>query len=144
MATFELQTEIEAPPEVVFDLLADHTKYPLWRPDISEAKLFTERPIRKGSKGMTRGESAGREYVNDIVYYEYDRPRFVSGGTTSGVLDAKLTNRFTPTDTGTKIELWMDVRFKGFMRLIQPFLMPGVKQQFKDDLDVLREYIANN
>jgi len=66
MAIFELQYEIEAPPEVVFDLLADHTKYPLWRPDISEAKLFTERPIRKGSKGMTRGESGGREYVNDI------------------------------------------------------------------------------
>ena len=144
MASFELQTEIEAPPEVVFDLLADHTKYPLWRPDISEAKLFTERPIRQGSKGMTRGVSGGREYVNDIVYYEYDRPRFVSGGTTSGVIDAKLTNRFTPTDTGTKIELRMDVRFKGFMRLIQPLLMRGVKQQFKDDFEALRDYIANN
>ncbi len=144
MAIFELQYEIEAPPEVVFDLLADHTKYPLWRPDISEAKLFTERPIRKGSKGMTRGVSGGREYVNDIVYYEYDRPRFVSGGTTSGVVDAKLTNRFTPTDTGTKIELRMDVRFKGLMRLIQPLLMRGVKQQFMDDFEALREYIANN
>jgi len=144
MATFELQYEIEAPPEVVFDLLADHTKFPLWRPDISEAKLFTERPIRQGSKGMTRGVSGGREYVNDIVYYEYDRPRFVSGGTTSGVIDAKLTNRFTPTDTGTKIEMRMDVRFKGFMRLIQPFLMRGVKQQFMDDFEALREYIASN
>jgi uncharacterized protein YndB with AHSA1/START domain len=144
MATLELQTEIEAPPEVVFDLLADHTKFPLWRPDISEAKLFTERPIRKGSKGMTRGQSGGREYVNDIVYYEYDRPRFVSGGTTSGVIDAELTNRFTPTDTGTKIEMRMDVRFKGFMRLIQPLLMRGVKQQFMDNFEALREYIANN
>jgi len=144
MATFELQTEIEAPPEVVFDLLADHTKYPLWRPDISEAKLFTERPITKGSKGMTRGESGGREFVNDIVYYEYDRPHFVSGGTSSGNIDAKLTNRFTPTNTGTKIELEMEVTFKGFLRLIQPFLMPGVKKQFANDLEILREYIANN
>jgi hypothetical protein len=93
---------------------------------------------------MTRGVSGGREYVNDIVYYEYDRPRFVSGGTTSGVIDAELTNRFTPTDTGTKIELWMDVRFKGFMRLIQPLLMRGVKQQFMDNFEALREYIANN
>jgi uncharacterized protein YndB with AHSA1/START domain len=144
MATFELQIEIKAPPEVVFDLLADHTKYPLWRPDISEAKLFTERPIRKGSKGMTRGESAGREFVNDIVYYEYDRPQFVSGGTTSGFIDAKMTNRFIPTETGTKIEFTMSLRFKGFMRLIQPFLMPGVKKQFANDLEILREYIANN
>ena len=46
MATFELQIEIEAPPEEVFDLLADHTKFPLWRPDISEAKLFTEGLLR--------------------------------------------------------------------------------------------------
>ena len=93
---------------------------------------------------MTRGESGGREYVSDIVYYEYDRPRFVSGGTTSGAVDAEMTNRFTPTDTGTKIEFWMDVRFKGFMRLIQPLLMPGVKQQFRDNFEALREYIANN
>ncbi len=144
MAIIKLQIEIEAPPEEVFDLLADHTKFPIWRPDILEAKLFTERPIKKGSRGMTRGVSRGREYVNEIVYYEYTRPRFVSGGTTSGIINADLTNRFTPTDTGTKVDLRLDFNFKGIMRLLQPFLISGVKQQFRDDLEALKEYISKN
>jgi uncharacterized protein YndB with AHSA1/START domain len=144
MATFDLQIEIDAPPEEVFDLLADHTKYPLWRTDIIEAKLFTERPIKKGSEGMTRGMSRGREYVNEIVYYEYDRPRLVSGGTTSGNFNAKMTNRFTPTDSGTMVDFSMDLTFKGIMRLLQPFLISGVKQQFRDDLEALKEYISKN
>ena len=144
MAIIELQIEIEAPPEEVFDLLADHTKFPIWRPDISEAKLFTEGPIRKGSKGMMRGEFKGREFANEIVYYEYDRPRLVRGGTTSEIIDAKLTNRFTPTDTGTRVDLRLDFNFKGIMRLLQPFSISGVKQQLKGDLEALKEYISKN
>ena len=58
MASFELQTEIEAPPEVVFDLLADHTKYPLWRPDISEAK-----------QGQLNAGLGGRLWLGYICYF---------------------------------------------------------------------------
>ena len=36
MIAVKLQTEIEAPPEIVFDLLADHTKFPLWDPHMIE------------------------------------------------------------------------------------------------------------
>ena len=42
MITVKLQTEIEAPPEIVFDLLADHTKFPLWDPHMIDCKLYTE------------------------------------------------------------------------------------------------------
>ncbi len=44
MITVELQTEIEAPPETVFDLLADHTKVPLWDPHMMEGRLTAEGP----------------------------------------------------------------------------------------------------
>ena len=59
MITVELQTEIEAPPEIVFDLLADHTKFTLWDPHMIDCKLFTEGPIVKGSKGITVGRFGG-------------------------------------------------------------------------------------
>ena len=74
MITVEIQMEIEAPPETVFDLLADHTKHPLWNPNIIEASLFAEGPIKKGSKGISVGESNGRRIENEIIYSEYGRP----------------------------------------------------------------------
>jgi len=53
MITIQLQKEIEAPPEIVFDLLADHTQFPNWDPSFIDASLSTEGPITKGSKGVT-------------------------------------------------------------------------------------------
>jgi len=91
MITVEIQMEIEAPPETVFDLLADHTKHPLWDPNMIEAKLYTEGPIKKGSTGMTVGEWRGKRLESDIYYDAYDRPKWVSGGTTSGIVNGKMS-----------------------------------------------------
>lgn len=65
MITVKLQTEMEAPLEIVFDLLADHTKFPLWDPHMIECKLYTVGPIVKGSKGITIGEFRGRRIQTD-------------------------------------------------------------------------------
>jgi len=59
MITVQLQMEFNAPIDRVFDLLADHTKHPLWDPNMFEASLFNEGPIVKGSKGITIGEFRG-------------------------------------------------------------------------------------
>jgi len=144
MITVELQTEIEAPPETVFDLLADHTKIPLWDPHMIECKLFTEGPIVKGSKGITIAEFRGKRVESDIYYDAYDRPKWVSGGATSGSLRGKQTCEFIPTEKGTKINWRMEVEFKGFMRLLEPFMKSTVIKQRKETMDALKEYITKN
>ena len=131
MITIQLQIEIEAKPEIVFDLLADHTKHPIWNPNIIEASLFAEGPIKKGSKGISVGESRGRRIENEIIYYEYDRPKFVSGGATSGSVIGKLSNEFMPTEKGTKINYRLEVQFKGLMRLSEPFIKRSLIEQKK-------------
>ena len=144
MITIQLQIEIEAQPEVVFDLLADHTKHPLWNPNIIEASLSTKGPIKKGSKGMTVGEVRGRRIENEIIYDEYDRPKFVSGGATSGSVIGKLSNEFMPTEKGTKINYRLEVQFKGLMRLSEPFIKRSLIEQKKAELEALNDYITKN
>ena len=112
MITVVLQTEIEAPPETVFDLLADHTKFPLWDPHMIDCKLYTDGTIVPGSKGITIGEFRGRRVETEIYYDDYDRPKYVSGGTSSGPVKAKNTSEFSPTENGTLINWKMDVEFK--------------------------------
>jgi len=140
----ELQTEIEAPVEMVFDLLADHTKFTLWDPHMIEARLYTEVPIVKGSKGITVGEFRGRRIETEIYYDAYDRPKFVSGGTISSIVKAKNTSEFIPTEKGTKINWGMNVEFKGFMRLLEPFMKSSLIKQTKETMEALKDYITKN
>ena len=53
MITGQVQIEIEAKPEVLFDLLSDPTKVSAWVPKITEMSLTPEGPIRKGFKGRS-------------------------------------------------------------------------------------------
>jgi len=144
MITIQLQMEIEAQPDIVFDLLADHTKHPIWNPNIIEASLSTKGPIKKGSKGMTVGEVRGRRIENEIIYDEYDRPKFVSGGATSGSVIGKLSNEFMPTEKGTKINYRLEVKFKGLMRLLEPFIKRSLIKQKEAELEALNDYITKN
>lgn len=142
MITVKLQTEIEAPPEIVFDLLADHTKFPLWDPHMIDCKLYTEGPIMKGSKGITIGEFRGKRIETEIYYDAYDRPTYVSGGTTSGPVKAKIISEFSPTEKGTLVNWKMEVEFKGFMRLLEPFLKSSLIKQRQETMEALRVYIT--
>ena len=144
MITFQLQTEIDAPPEVVFDLLADHTKHPLWDPHMIEARLDTERPIGKGSRGATVGEFRDRRVENEVFYDAYDRPEYVSGGTTSGTIEAKNSVRFIPPARGTRIDFRMEVKFKGLMRLMEPFIKSSLIEQRKESLEPFKDYVRNH
>jgi len=144
MITVELQTEIEAPPETVFDLLADHTKFTLWDPHMIEARLYTEGPIVKGSKGITVGEYRGRRIETGIYYDAYDRPKFVSGGTTSGSVKARNISEFSLTERGTLINWRIDVEFKGFMRLLEPFMKSSLIKQRKETMETLKDYITKS
>jgi carbon monoxide dehydrogenase subunit G len=140
----QLQKEIEAPPEVVFDLLADHTTFPTWDPHFIDASLTTEGPIVKGSKGVTVGKLMGRRVENEIYYDAYDRPTYVSGGTSSGAVTAKNSVEFTPTETGTRIDFRLEIELKGIMRLFETFIKSTTMKQKKETLDALDDYIRKN
>jgi carbon monoxide dehydrogenase subunit G len=144
MITIHLEKEIEAPPEYVFDLLADHTKFPIWDPQFIEASLSTERPITKGPKGVTVGELRGKRVENEIYYDAFDRPRFVSGGTSSGTVSAKNSVEFIPTETGTLIKFRLEVQLKGIMRLFEVFIKPVIMKQKQETLDALEAYVTKN
>ena len=143
MITVELQTEIEAPPETVFDLLADHTKIPLWDPHMIEGRLLKEGPIVKGSTGITIGEFRGRRIETEIYYDAYDRPKYVSGGTTSGPVNAKNVSEFSSSEKGTIVNWRMEVEFRGFMRLLEPFMKSSIIKQRKETMEALKAYIMS-
>jgi carbon monoxide dehydrogenase subunit G len=142
--TVELQREIAAPIEAVFDLLADHTTFPTWDPSFIDASLTSEGPITGGSRGITVGELMGRRVENEIYYDAYDRPCYVSGGTSSGPVEATNSIDFAPTDTGTLVTFRLQVRTKGFLRLFEPLIKSATIRQKKESLEALNQYLARS
>ena len=80
----------------------------------------------------------------EIYYDAYDRPKYVSGGTTSGPVKARQTTEFIPIEKGTKINWRMEVEFKGFMRLLEPFMKSTLIKQRRETMGALKDYLIKN
>ncbi|MFC2035402.1 hypothetical protein ACFLUJ_04670 [Chloroflexota bacterium] len=109
-----------------------------------EGRFTTEGPIVNGSKGTTIGTFRGKRVESDIYYDAYDRPKWVSGGATSGMVKGKQTCEFISTEKGTKINWAFEAQFQGFMRLIEPFMKSTLIKQRQETLEALRTYVTKN
>jgi len=144
MIKVKITLDIKASTERVFDLLADHTQHPLWDPNMIEASFYSEGPITKGSTGLISGTFRGKRIETEVYYDIYDRPTYVTGGTSSGPVTAKQSCEFIATDAGTQIKWKMEMNFKGLLRLLQPFLRSKLETQRKDTLLALKSYIESD
>ena len=106
-------TTLPAPPEVVWDLIADPTRAPEWRPEVASVELLGEGRWReRGGEPLTfelREAKPPARYVVAVV----DHPDF--GGTWTWVL--------APTAGGTRLQIAEDGEvysplFRAIQRLI--------------------------
>ncbi len=142
-----LQIEIEAKPEIVFDLLADITKLPIWHPKVTEVSLTPEEPIKKGANGRVAFKTGRRRMVYEFICHEYDRPKTSSIEVTSGSEISKMSYEFTPTEKGTKISFQLEFQPKGYLRLLEPFIKLFkrlIMRQEQKELQTLKEYLTKN
>ena len=146
MITGQLQIEIEAKPEIVFDLLADPTKRSAWVPKV-EVSLIPEGPIKKGANGKIISKSGRRRTEYEFICHECDRPKAFSLELTAGDEISEINYEFTPTEKGTKIDFHFEFQPKGLLRLLEPlmklFKRLIIKQEQKE-LEALRDYITKN
>lgn len=103
MASFTLERQVAAPPEVVFDVLTDHRAYDRIT-SLRSAELEREGDPAPNGVGAVRVLGvAGPPMREEVV--AYDRPRRFSYTVLSGlpVRDHLGTVELTPDDGGTRI-----------------------------------------
>jgi len=147
MLTGQLHIEIEAPPEIVFDLLADPTKGPTWNPKLDQVSLVPEGPIKKDSKGRITFKSGRRRMEYEFSCREYDRPKAFSLIFTCRNEISEINYEFIPTEKGTKINYRFEYQPKGFVRLLEPFIkifMGLITRQERKELEALKSHITKN
>ena len=143
----ELQVEIEAKPEIVFDLLADFTKHPTWNPKVTEVSLIPEGAIKKGSNGRMTFRSGRRRMEYEFACHECERPKAFCVEVTRSDEISIMSYEFTPTEKGTRIGFVFEYQPKGISRLLEPFLRLFrrlVVNQERKEFETLRDYIIKN
>ena len=122
-------TRIDAPPEKVFDTLADVRNDPRWNSRITSADLRSPEPVGLGSQfAIVNG---GTPY--DVTVITHDRPsRLVLEA--RGKPDLEIAYSLRPAGAGTDLDSDFDFRPTGAQKLLftlaQPLIRREVPKQF--------------
>lgn len=112
---------IAAPPERVFDTVADSRLEPSFNPAMATVELLTAEPIGLGTKFRARMANAGMEMLVELI--EFDRPRRLGSRTTSRMMETSGTLTCTPDADGTQLSWDWQVRPKGWFSALGPLVV---------------------
>ncbi len=122
MALLQEELEVDRPLEAVFDFVGDFANTKDWDPGVADARKVTDGPIGVGTRFAVDVLFNGRKLPMTYEVTEWDPPNRVvlkgEGSTVRAVDDI----RFDPTPTGTRIHYSADLRLKGVLSLVEPFL----------------------
>jgi hypothetical protein len=109
MPTAIITTDIDAPPDAVFAVIADYSRGPEWQRNMTSARWTSPEPHGVGSTFEQTAHFMGRDMTAGYEVTEHDAPRVTAIRSTSGpfpitvrrVVEARGSgSRVTETDTG--------------------------------------------
>jgi dehydrogenase/reductase SDR family member 12 len=122
MPLLEETLEVDRPLEDVFAFVGDFANTKDWDPGVAGATKVTDGPIEVGTRYAVDVVFNGRTLPMTYEVTAWDPPNHVAlmgeGSTVRAVDDI----RFEATETGTRIRYSADLRLKGVLRLVEPFL----------------------
>lgn len=118
------QWDVAAPPEAVFDALADARSYPLWwRPVYLDVE--SDGPVRIGSQSRQhfKGRLPYHLHTSSVIA-ELDPPRRIAADVT-GDLRGRGVWTLTPTARGTQVRFdWQVHADRKLLQILTPLLRP--------------------
>ena len=104
---------VAAPPDIVFDLVADPSRGPQWQTMISEMGEISGRPGGVGSSYIGYYRVAGRRLEGRFVVTAAERPTLhQAAGTTRGGW-ARWTTMIEPIDGGSEVRVDLEYELPG-------------------------------
>ena len=138
MIEHRLEVTLEQPPERAFDFFVDFRNEPAWNPDCLTVEKTSDGPIGVGTTFTGKMKRVGPS-ESEIV--ALDRPRHCSVVDRSRGAEGTFDFRFTPHDGGTRVEVTMQMKPRGPMRLLEPLMARMVKRMLADLPEKMRRGI---
>ena len=136
---FEVQIDIDRPPEAVFALLTDIGRLPEWQGSAVSAEA--EGPVVKGTRLRETRRFLGREFrvVNEVT--AYDPPHRFDLRSVEGPLPLGVSHVLEPSGGGTHLEVVGEARPKGVLRLAAGGVAKSAEAEFRRDFERLKELL---
>jgi hypothetical protein len=134
-AVVENTVEIARSPEDVFDYCTDLTREPEWNPKAKRVEKITAGPIGRGTQfnaEFLKGDPMTIELVR------FERPTAWEAAGHSARLDAKTEGRVTATEDGARLNIRMELRPRGTLRLLLPIIGRYMHHQEERNLSSIK------
>lgn len=122
MARVEGEIIISRPVEEVFDFVADERNEPRYNRHMIRAQQISEGPIGLGTRFETELQTMGRVMPMVVEFTAFERPRRLASVTRSSMMETQGALTFEPVPGGTRMRWSWDVRPRGAMKLMTPFV----------------------
>jgi carbon monoxide dehydrogenase subunit G len=134
MPTLHFTTAINAPPQAVFDRLADFAHYDDWLPSSSMFKsvsTVSDNPVKlgstyvdKNSSSIMYGKVTAYEPPQKITFHQVTHIKAL--GLDLAGLEITITYQLAASGSGTNLTRDVIVQGRGLLTLIQARLLPGI------------------
>ncbi len=148
MPELHFTTDIDGPPEAVFDLIADLAHYGDWLPGSGAFGTISEispLPVQLGTTYVDAGPTGTRygtvtEFLRP-VHIGFHQPMRVRRFPTRGMIDIRLRHRLTAVGPATRLDRDLTIGLPGGLRLAQPIVMANLRKENDRVLSVLKAYV---
>ncbi len=130
MNEFEVTTVINRPVEVVFAVLRDVTKAPMWTPGLLEVQRTSEDPLEVGDAMVWVGTFLGRRYESPVTCTAMAENKQLATRTTGGPYFLEVDQRLEPDGSGTKLTVHCRGESRGFFKVAEPLVARLTQRQF--------------
>jgi ribosome-associated toxin RatA of RatAB toxin-antitoxin module len=141
MSHLSTTIRVAAPPDVVFDLIADPARGPEWQTLITEMGEVSGRPGGVGSSYVGFYRLAGRRIEGRFIVTAAERPTLhQAAGTTRGGW-ARWTTMIEATEAGCEVQVDLEYELPGevFGSLFGKLTGNRLEQEFKRTYENLRQ-----
>jgi len=138
---FTSRAELDAPPTVVWSMVADYGRDSQWRRGVRTMQPCPAGLVRLGTTTDEVVRLGGRTYRSRGIVTEVDEGRRFAWQTTSGV-SARGWRQVRPLPTGgTTVELHLEVDVRGLQVLMKPLLRRMLGASLAGDVERLRALV---
>ena len=141
MRSFTYSEHIQRTPEQVFAFMMDFTQAPRWRSLVRRIDLVGEGPAHQGSQMLITLDVMGktRQVVSEL--WSYDPGRRLGFRNTASNVTAQFEYVLAAEGGGTRVTFTCDVRPRGFMWLLMPWISRSHRIRYSDQLSRLKAIV---
>ncbi len=138
-----VQKFVSAPPEVVFDYLAEPLNQPDWMEEISSVDLSEDEPVEVGTRFKHTVDITGRgSRVMGLEITELIENEVFEYSQTDGPYPLKTRYTLSPVDGGTLVVAIEESSLPGiYYKVMRPLVKWAVRRRLSGDLNDLKGQI---